>query len=249
MHPLPSPPPHTPPSVRQSKPSPRYQIVLPMHAKNQQDLTSDSLLHSSKLRSREPPILRQPRRTKPIVWCGAVLCMMFSLLLIFFGVATLTIFIAVQPRIPVFNTPAASLSAIYLSSPEFVNGDITFLANFSNPNRKLSVRFEYLYVELYFSESLIASQVLQPFSLSPGQARFVSIRMLSNMVHVPPTLAMELRNQEQRNRVVYTIKGTFRVKVKLGLVHYSYWMRGKCQLEMTSPPNGILVSRSCRTKK
>ncbi|KAI3456768.1 hypothetical protein Pfo_013431 [Paulownia fortunei] len=249
MHPLPTSPPYTPPSLKQNKPSPLYQIVLPKQAKNQQSLTPDALLYSSKLRSREQPILRQPRRTNPIIWCAAILCMIFTLLIIFFGIATLIIFLAVQPRNPVFDAPAASLSAIYFNSPEFINGDITFLANFSNPNRKLSVRFEYLYVELYFSESLVATQVLQPFTQSPGEARLISVHLLSSLVYLPPNLAMELLKQEQRNRVVYNIKGTFRVKVKLGLIHYSYWLHGECQLEMTGPPNSILITRSCRTKR
>ncbi|KAI3466387.1 hypothetical protein Pfo_023050 [Paulownia fortunei] len=247
-HPLPPPPPYTPPSLKQNKPS-LYQTVLSKQARNQQSSTPETFLNSSKLRPREQPILPQPRRTNPIVWCGAILCLLFSLLLIFFGIATLIIFVAVKPRNPVFDTPAANLNVIYFDSPEFLNGDITFLANFSNPNRKLNVRFEYLYIELYFSESLIATQVLQPFSQKPGEVQLISVHLLSSLVYLPPNLALELQKQEQRNRVVYNIKGTFRVKVKLGLVHYSYWLHGKCQIEMTSPPNGVLITHSCRTKK
>ncbi|XP_073311630.1 uncharacterized protein At1g08160 [Primulina huaijiensis] len=249
MHPLPPPPPYTPSTHKQTKPSPLYQIVSSNQAKNHQGLSPEGSPYSRKLRSREQPILREPRRTNPIVWCGAILCLIFSLLLIFFGIATLIIFVAIKPRNPVFDTPVASLNAIYFDSPEILNGDIVFLANFSNPNRKLYVRFEYLYIELYFSENLIASQVLQPFSQNPGEARFLSVHLISSLVHLPLNLSLELQKQGQRNRVVYNIKGTFRVKVKLGMVHYSYWLRGNCQLEMTSPPNGVLVTHSCRTKR
>ncbi|XP_073026705.1 uncharacterized protein [Primulina eburnea] len=249
MHPLPPPPPYTPATHKQTKPSPLYQIVSSNHAKNHQGLSPEASPYSRKLRSREQPILRRPRRTNPIVWCGAILCLIFSLLLIFFGIATLIIFVAIKPRNPVFDTPVASLNAIYFDSPEILNGDIVFLANFSNPNQKLYVRFEYLYIELYFSENLIASQVLQPFSQNPGEARFLSVHLISSLVHLPLNLSLELQKQGQRNRVVYNIKGTFRVRVKLGMVHYSYWLRGNCRLEMTSPPNGVLVTHSCRTKR
>ncbi|XP_073127560.1 uncharacterized protein At1g08160 [Henckelia pumila] len=248
MRPLPPPPPYTP-TLKQTKPSPLYQIVSSNQAKNHLDLSPEALPYSRKLRTREQPILRQPRRTNPIVWCGAILCLIFSVLLIFFGIATLIIFVAIKPKSPVFDTPAASLNAIYFDSPEILNGDIVFLANFSNPNRKLNVRFEYLYIELCFSENPIASQVLQPFSQNPGEARFLSVHLLSSLVHLPLNQSLELQKQEQGNRVVYNVKGTFRVRVKLGMVHYSYWLHGNCQLEMTSPPNGVLLTHSCRTKR
>lgn len=243
MDPLSISPTHTPSSIKQSKLSPLYQIVLPKQAK------PDMLLYGSKLRSREQAILRKPRTTSPMVWFAAILCMIFSLLIIFLGIAILVIFIAVQPRTPAFDTPAASFSAVFLNSPSYINGDITFLANFSNPNRKLSVRFEYLKVELFFSESSIATHALQPFSQRPGEARLMPVHMLSGLVYLPPNLAVELQKQEQRNRIVYNIKGTFKVRVKMGLLHYSYWLHGDCQLEMTSPPTSTLITRSCKTKR
>ncbi|KAH6822771.1 hypothetical protein C2S53_003598 [Perilla frutescens var. hirtella] len=243
MDPLSTSPTHTSPSIKQSKLSPLYQIVLPKQA------TPDMLLYSSKLRSREQAILRKPRTTSPMVWFAAILCMIFSLLLIFLGIAVLVVFLAVQPKTAAFDMPAASLSAVFVNFPEYINGDITLLANFSNPNRKLSVRYEYLKVELFFLESALATQVVQPFSQRPGNARLISIHMLSGLVYLPPNLATEFQKQVQRNRISYSIKGTFKVKIKLGLLHYSYWLHGDCQLEMTSPPNSMLITHNCKTKR
>ncbi|GFP90978.1 uncharacterized protein at1g08160 [Phtheirospermum japonicum] len=175
--------------------------------------------------------------------------MLFSILIIFLGIATLIVYLAVQPKSPSFDTPAASVRAIYFNPPEFINGDITFLANVSNPNRRLNVRFEHMHVDLYFSESLIASQVLVPFSERPGEARLVSIRLLTSAVYLPSNLAIEIQRQAVRNRIVYDIKGAFRVKFKTGLVHYSYWLHTECRLEMTSPPNSVLITHSCATKR
>ncbi|XP_057765403.1 uncharacterized protein LOC130986135 [Salvia miltiorrhiza] len=236
-------PTHTPASVKQSKLSPLYQIVLPKQA------TPDMLLYGNKVRSRERAILRKPRATSPMVWFAAILCMIFSLLIIFLGIAILVIFLAVQPRTPAFDTPAATLNAVFLNFPEYINGDITILANFSNPNRKLGVRFEYLKVELHFLEMAVATQVIQPFNQSPREARLIPVHMLSGLVHLPPNVAMEFQKQVQRNRVVYSIKGSFRVRINLGLIHYSYWLHGDCQLEMTSPPSSVLITHTCKTKR
>ncbi|KAH0736299.1 hypothetical protein KY285_012006 [Solanum tuberosum] len=221
------------PTHKRGGPSPMSQIIMAKQALNQ-PLTPE-MSHEIK----NKPIVqyvvpRQRRRTNPAVWCAAILCMMFCLLLILFGIGTLVIFLSIKPRNPVFDTSNASLSVIYLDSPKYMNGDFTFIANFTNPNKKLDVRFEHLVIELFFSDSLIATQVLQPFSQRQRETRLVQVHMISSLV--------------LSNRVVYTIRGTFKVRANIGLIHYSYWLHGRCQLEMTSPPTGALITHSCRTK-
>nr|GMC74451.1 NDR1/HIN1-like protein 6 [Ipomoea batatas]GMC76367.1 NDR1/HIN1-like protein 6 [Ipomoea batatas]GME07520.1 NDR1/HIN1-like protein 6 [Ipomoea batatas] len=198
-----------------------------------------------------PVVLRPPRRkTNPMVWCGAILCLIFSLLLIFFGVATLIIFLAVKPRTPAFDTPAASLNFVYLNSLQFLNGEFSFVANFSNPNRRLNVRFESLEVELFFSDSLIATQILQPFSQREGEVKLIPVHLISSLVYLPPNHALGLQRQVLSNRIVYNIRGTFKVRFDIiGLFHYSYWLHGTCQVEMTGPPNGVLITHTCKTKR
>ncbi|GER32470.1 late embryogenesis abundant protein [Striga asiatica] len=232
------------PTPKQNKLSPIYNLVLP-----KQPLTPDSLLYATKLRTREQPIRSHSRKTNPMVWCVAILCMLFIILIIFFGIATLIIFITLQPKTPSFDTPAATLSAIYFNPPAFINGDYTFMANISNPNRRLTVRYEHARFELYFMETLMAAQIIEPFRESPGEQRVVTVHMLCRQVFLHPNLAMELQRQGQRNSVVYNVRGDFRVRVEWGLLHYSYWLHGVCQLEMTGPPNSVLLSHSCTTKK
>ncbi|XP_058114805.1 NDR1/HIN1-like protein 13 [Magnolia sinica] len=194
-------------------------------------------------------LLRPPRRTNAFVWCAAFACVIFSILLILAGIATLIVFLVIKPRHPSFETTAASLNSIYLDTPEYFNGDLTFLANFSNPNHKMDVQFEYLNIELYFSDRLIATQSLQPFAQRRGEARLEAVHMISSEVYLPLKLSMELQKQVQSNRVQYNIRGTFRVRANLGLSHFSYWLYGRCQIELTGPPSGVLVARSCSTKR
>ncbi|XP_060187197.1 uncharacterized protein LOC132616659 isoform X1 [Lycium barbarum] len=235
------------PSHKRGTPSPMNQMVGSKHAINQ-PLTPE-FPFESKTKQVQYIVPGIRRRTNPAVWCAAILCMMFSLLLIIFGIVTLVIFLSIKPRSPVFDTSNASLSVIYLDSPKYMNGDFTFIANFTNPNRKLDVRIEHLDIELYFSDSLIATQVLQPFTQRQRETRLVKVHMISSLVYLPPISAYKLQKQVLSNRVVYNIRGTFKVRVKIGLIHYSYWLHGRCQLEMTSPPAGALITHSCRTKR
>ncbi|KAJ7960989.1 Late embryogenesis abundant protein [Quillaja saponaria] len=250
LPPPPPPPPVTPP--RQSKPVTLDQIVISnskQSSKNEHSLRLETPKYLTKKTS-QPPILQpHPRRTNPIIWCAAVLCLIFSLILIFFGIATLIIFLSIKPRNPIFDIPNASLNTIYFDSPEYFNGDFTLLVNFSNPNRKIDVRFEYLDIEVFFSNRLISSQAVQPFTQRRGETRLESVHFISSLVFLPQDLSVKLQKQVQSNRVNYYLRGTFRVRASLGLVHISYWLHSRCQIEMTSPPTGVLVARRCTTKR
>ena len=247
--PSPSPRPPPPPPQKHATPVSLNQIII-----SKQNISSESRATKTpnahtKLAKQPILVQTQPHRTNPLVWCCAVVCLIFSLILIFFGIATLILFLVVKPRTPMFDTPNARLSTIYFDSPEYFNGDFTFLANFSNPNRRLDIRFEYLAIELYFADRLISAQALQPFTQRPRETRLESVHLISSLVYLPQNHAVALRTQVQSNRVNYNMRATFKVRASLGLIHVTYWLHSRCQLQMTGPPTGILVARNCRTKR
>lgn len=188
-------------------------------------------------------------RTNRWIWCGAALCFIFSILLIIFGIATLILFLAVRPRTPIFDISNAKLNTIYFESPVYFNGDMLLLVNFTNPNKKLDVRFENLSIDLWFSDKKIASQGVVPFSERNRKTRLEPIRLISNLVFLPVNHAVELKRQVMSNKIDYEIRSSFKVKAALGIIHYSYWLHGSCQLQLTSPPIGDLVYRNCTTKR
>jgi hypothetical protein len=104
-------------------------------------------------------------------------------------------------------------------------------------------------IELYFSNRLIGTQALQPFTQRSRETRLESVHIISSLVYLPQNLAVELQRQVQSNKVNYNIRGTFKVRANMGLLHYSYWLHGRCEIEMTGPPTGVIVARSCRTKR
>nr|GEW75815.1 late embryogenesis abundant protein, LEA-14 [Tanacetum cinerariifolium] len=199
--------------------------------------------------TRDRLLLRNHRRTDPAIWCCAIICLIFSILVILFGLTTLIIFLVVKPRNPVFDTNHASLDVINFDSPGNYNGDFTFIANFSNPNRKLNVRFEYALLELFFDNNMIANQTIRPFSQREKETGVVKIHFISNVVYLPLNHVMELKRQVLSNKVMYSVRGTFRVRVSFGLIHFAYWLHGRCELQMSSPPSGVLMARRCITKR
>ncbi|KAL6859045.1 hypothetical protein ACP4OV_018047 [Aristida adscensionis] len=196
-----------------------------------------------------PKIILQPRhRTTPAMWCAAIVCFAFSILLIVAGVVILIVYLVVKPRAPSFDAPNATLSNIYIGSPAYFNGDMTFVANISNPNQRIDMVFRSATVELFFRDRLMAVQALPPFLQRRGQFQVLNVHMVSSQVVLPPEVAVELVNQVRSNRVVYTIRGAFKVEARFWFGHYTYWMYAICELELTAPPSGVLVARRCRTK-
>ncbi|XP_020594944.1 uncharacterized protein LOC110035047 [Phalaenopsis equestris] len=212
-------------------------------------LRSDPPEYSAGGRTRTHALLRPHHRTNPFIWFAAFLCVILILLLIASVVLILIIFLIIKPRNPSFDTTAATLNAIYLDSAAYLNADLTFLVNFSNPNTKIDVVFEYSSIELYFLKRLIAAQLIQPFVQRSGEAKLLGLHMISSQVYLPPEIAAELVRQVRTNRVWFTVRGTFRVRASFGVGHFSYWLYGRCQIELTSPPSGVLLARSCRTKR
>uniref|UniRef100_A0A6V7QX33 Late embryogenesis abundant protein LEA-2 subgroup domain-containing protein n=1 Tax=Ananas comosus var. bracteatus TaxID=296719 RepID=A0A6V7QX33_ANACO len=92
----------------------------------------------------------------------------------------------------------------------YLNGDLTLLANISNPNPHIDVAFRYLSVELYFRDRLIAAQGLAPFAQRRGEARVASLHMV-----------------------------TSEVRASLGFGHLTYWVNGRCDIDLSPPPAGF----------
>ncbi|KAK1406926.1 hypothetical protein QVD17_38535 [Tagetes erecta] len=194
-------------------------------------------------------MLKKHRRTSPAIWCSAIICLVFWVLFILLGITVLIIFLVVKPKIPILDTSHATLNVIYFDTPGNFNGDLTFVANFSNPNKKLDVRFEHAVMQLYFENDLIATQAIQPFSQRRKETGVVVIHFISSLVSLPPSHAKDLQTQVLSNKVFYSVKGMFKVRASLGALHFSYWLHGQCELQMSSPPSGSLMARTCKTKR
>ncbi|XBJ10106.1 NDR1/HIN1-like protein 26 [Aegilops tauschii subsp. strangulata] len=205
---------------------------------------------SMKQQEPEPPkIILQPRhRTSPAMWCAAIVCFAFSVLLILVGLVILIVFLTVKPRTPSFDVAHAALNSVYIGSPPpYFNGDMTLTANISNPNHKIGVVIHSGAIELFFRGRLVSAQALPSFAQRRGQFTVLNVHMLSSQVVLPPEVAVELLNQMKSNKILYTIRGTFKVRERFWSWHYTYRMTAICDLELTAPPSGFLVDRRCTT--
>ncbi|KAF3945400.1 hypothetical protein ACB098_03G135700 [Castanea mollissima] len=186
---------------------------------------------------------------KPLTWFVAVFCAILWVVIIVGGLIVLIVYLVYRPRLPRFDISAATLNAAYLDMGYLLNADVTMLANFSNPNRKVNVDFSYMYIDLYYGSTLIATQYVQPFYATRAQSKFAYIHMVSSQVGIPLIAARRLKKQIEADAVQFQVKGYFRARSTLGrLLKYSYLLHTHCNILMTGPPTGALIRSECKTK-
>ncbi|KAK8363342.1 hypothetical protein V6Z12_A03G155900 [Gossypium hirsutum] len=230
---------------------PEASLVRPQAEHQPSPVTMTPLHHDRQPQELRPRsrLLPQDRRTKPHTWFGAVFCIIFWLVIIIGGIIVLIVYLVFRPRSPHFDVISVTWNAAYLDMGNLLNADLTVLANFTNLNKKVSVDFSYLYLDLYFENTLIATQYIEPFSATRGQSIFANIHMVSSQVKLSMKESMLLQKQIQNNRVIFTVKGMFRARSNLGsFLKYSYWLHGQCGIMLSSPPTGVLRDKKCKTK-
>lgn len=165
------------------------------------------------------------------------------------GIVVLIVYLIFRPRSPRFDVSTATLNAAYLDMGYLLNADLTVLANFTNPNKKMSVDFSYLTFELYYGKTLIAKQYLEPFTAARAQTKFAYLHIITSQVRLPILEVRRLNRQMETNGVILEVKGYFRARSNFGsLLRYSYWLHGQCTIKVTRPPDGTLIASKCKTK-
>lgn len=202
---------------------------------------------------RHPPTgihLPKEQKSKPLTWFVGCLCVIFWLVIIIGGLIVLIVYFVFRPQSPHFDVSSVSLNAAYLDLGYLLNADLTILANFTNPNKKVHVDFSSVIIYLYYGSTLIATQYVEPFYAARLQSRFANIHMVSSQVQLPLRESQRLVKQMESNGVLLEVRGVFRARSKLGsILRYSYNLYGRCNVMLTRPPDGILLKKKCRTKR
>ncbi|KAJ4901096.1 hypothetical protein Rs2_15047 [Raphanus sativus] len=208
--------------------------------------------HRGSHRTPPPPSRDRPSRdqTNAATWSAAFCCAIFWIILILSGLVVLIVYLVYRPRSPHIDISSANLNAAYLDMGFLLNGDLTMLANFTNPNKKSSVEFTSLTFELYYYNTLIASQYIQPFKVPKKMSMFANVHLVTSQVQLEPTQSRELQRQIENGPVLLNVRGTFHARSNLGaLFRYSYTLHTHCSFSLNSPPSGAMRARRCSTKR
>ncbi|CAL0325095.1 unnamed protein product [Lupinus luteus] len=190
------------------------------------------------------------QKSKACTWCGIVFCLIFWLVIIIGGLIVLIVYLVFRPKSPHFDVSSVTLNAAYLDLGYLLNADVTLLANFTNPNKRVHVDFSSVIIYLYYGNTLISTQYVEPFSAARNQSRFAAIHMVTSQVQLPLKESQLMMKQMESNGILLDVLGVFRAKSKLGrILRYSYNLHGYCNIMLTRPPDGVLLKKKCRAKR
>ncbi|XP_050207918.1 MADS-box MEF2 type transcription factor MIG1-like [Mercurialis annua] len=191
-----------------------------------------------------------PQKTRPITWLAAAACAIFWIIIFLAGLIVLIVYLVYRPHSPRFEVPSATLNAAFIDAGSLLNADITVLANFTNPNKKVDVDFTHIILDLYYENTHIATQYIESFSAARAVSTFAYVHLVTSQVRLPSKESVQLQEQSNRNGILLNIKGVFRVRSNLGsFLRYSYHLYAHCTIMVSAPPNGVLRATRCRTKR
>ncbi|XP_077229457.1 uncharacterized protein At1g08160-like [Tasmannia lanceolata] len=163
-------------------------------------------------------------RTNRLTWFSAAFCMLFGIIVLLGGLAVLIVYLLFRPRSPHFDISTATLNAAYIDSGSLLNADITILANFTNPNKKIDISFDFLAIDLYYGNTLIATGPINPFSERRAQSKLANVHMIASQVHLPLKDSELLKNQMVNNSVLLEVRGSFRTWSNYGNFLHLRWV-------------------------
>ncbi|KAL0797749.1 hypothetical protein Bca101_052923 [Brassica carinata] len=186
-----------------------------------------------------PAYQPNPKRNKPMKLPAAVCCAILLVILIFSGLILLLVYLSNRPHTPYFDIAAANLNTANLEMGYVLNGDLAVVVNFTNPSKKSSVDFSYIKFELYFYNTLIAAERIEPFVVPKGMSMFTSFHLVSSQVPIHMIQSQELQLQLGTGPVLLNLRGTFHARSNVGsLMRYSYWLHTRCSISLKNPPSG-----------
>ncbi|CAL0306550.1 unnamed protein product [Lupinus luteus] len=217
-----------PPKVnfQEQSPKPHGSLMLPPLERHHE--------HSTKPYHSRHPLdigVDSSQKSKACTWCGIVFYLIFWLVLIVVGLIVLIMYLVFRPQSPHFDVSSVTLNAAYLDLGYLLNADITLLANFTNPNKRVHVDFSSVIIYLYYRSALISMQYVEPFSAARNQSRFAAIHMVTSQVQLPLKESQRMAKQMESNGVLLEVSGVFRAQSKLGkILRYSYNLYGHCNI-------------------
>ncbi|CAL9069045.1 unnamed protein product, partial [Musa banksii] len=198
---------------------------------------------------RPSEFLTRPQPTHPAFWLVGACCTLLWVAIILAGLAILIVYLVVRPKGPQLEISSANLNGAILDGGGLLNADLSVLANFSNPNQKVDLRFGQVQLDLYFRSVLIATQGLGPFRERRREAVLRYVRMVSSSVALPADAAEAWRAGEIGNRHAMKVVASFRTRSDIGgWLHYTFRTRRHCNIVVGAPPAGVLLASSCTSK-
>ncbi|KAA3469326.1 Late embryogenesis abundant protein, LEA-14 [Gossypium australe] len=188
------------------------------------------------------------RATNPLVWCGAIICIILTIAVIIGGIVTFIGYLVIHPRVPYVSVMDAHLDHIQIDYAGILEIQVTILIRAQNGNEKAHASFSDSSYSLSLNREVVAQLVAPPFEVGKNSSVYFNYVVPSSPIPLRPDQAEDVDAGLKKDLIIFDLKGSSRVRWRIGsLGSVRYLCRLDCQLRF-HPLNGTYIPSRWATR-
>ncbi|KAD4178537.1 hypothetical protein R6Q59_022134 [Mikania micrantha] len=194
------------------------------------------------------PVLRPQRRTNPLIWCFATVCVIITTIVIVTGIIVFSGYLAIRPKAPLLYVHAAHLDQAVYSPDGSLAVRLMIAVKAENHNLKAHVRFYNTSFTLSYQGLSIARLVAGPFDVQKNTSQELRYVVESSSIPLGP-VQQEMTEQAlwKTKMMPFVLKGYSRTRRQVGpLGPLKFRLHVNCHMWL--PTNHTVVFPHCNNK-
>ncbi|KAB2017744.1 hypothetical protein ES319_D08G184000v1 [Gossypium barbadense] len=181
------------------------------------------------------------RATNPLVWCGAIICTIFTIAVSLGGIVTFIGYLVIHPRVPYVSVMDAHLDHIQIYYEGILEIQVTILIRAQNGNEKTHASFSDSSYSLSLNREVVAQLVAPPFEVGKNSSVDFNYVVPSSPIPLRPDQVEDVDTGLKKDLIIFDLKGSSRVRWRIGsLGSVRYLCRLDRQLRF-HPLNGTYI--------
>ncbi|GMH09631.1 hypothetical protein Nepgr_011472 [Nepenthes gracilis] len=164
------------------------------------------------------PVIGPQKTTHPLIWCAAVICTVFTVVVIITGVIVFVGYLVIRPKVPFVRVISAHLDSFSFYETGMLSTGFTIVIRAQNDNEKAHASFSGFRYALSFHGLDVAR--LEAMSFDVGKNR--SVDMKYSFTSAPVPLDSEHLNEAdlslKENLIAFDLKGSTRARWRIGFL-------------------------------
>lgn len=189
----------------------------------------------------QPPPVVKPRQTFSLCRCIAISLLT---LLIIVGIVVLIIWLVLRPHKMSYSIENSSIHDYNLTNNNHLNANFKFTLRAYNPNKRVSIYYDYIEVKLFFNSQPIAfNNIVEPFYQPHRNVTHLNVSLPVNDVAIYGDIARDFKTQRSGGEVEVEMKIKAKIRFKVGA-----WKSGHRKLKILCTPR-VNFSNSRKNSK
>ncbi|XP_054810269.1 NDR1/HIN1-like protein 12 [Prosopis cineraria] len=188
------------------------------------------------------------RRTHPLIWLLAVICVIIAVAVVIVGLVVFIGYLVIHPRVPVISVTNAHLDLLRNDYAGLMETQITVVVRAQNGNAKAHATFSDIRFNLTFQGQGIAMLVADPFEVPKNSSRDLNYVVQSSSIPLTPDQMERINQAWKQNEIAFDLKGDARTQWRVGpLGSVKFACHLNCRLKF-HPMNGSYIPSRCTSK-